>query len=277
MKKPTIRSIGRLESINTTDQKLYTAVVLSFLGHLLFFFLFIFLPKITPESKMPLRVINVQLVSPSAVMPTPASTPQQKAPASEAPPAAAPKAATPKADVSAAPKPKEAVSLASKENEIETKQSMKKRTYKRERLLENAIKSVEKRVEESKTTPEQQALDQAESEAAVGAKALSGEGKPTSDIQRIYYAEVVYNIQRNWAFSEQLAGSEKNLYNEVVIKIQRSGTIEDIWFDRRSGNRYFDDSTYKAILKSSPLPPIPNGISGSSLTLGLRFIPEGLK
>jgi colicin import membrane protein len=197
----------------------------------------------------------------------------------------------PEASVSTASKPEEAVSLASKKEEIETKQSMKKKTYKRERLLESAIKSVQKRVETSKTDPKQQALDQVRSklenkepaapgdniEAATSTTGKIGEGTRISELQEIYMAEVAYNIQRNWAFSEQLAGEDKDLYNEVVIKIQRNGTIEDVWFDRRSGNSYFDDSTYKAILKSSPLPPIPDGISESSLTWGFRFKPEGLQ
>jgi colicin import membrane protein len=199
----------------------------------------------------------------------------------------------PEKAVSTASKPKEAVSLAPRE--IEKKQSMKKKTYKRERVreqqMESAIKSVEKQVAATKTDPKQEALDRIRSElekkeaqqpvegsaTATATTGMIGEGKLISDLQEIYIAEVAYNIQRNWAFSDQLAGENNNLYNEVVIKIQRNGTIADVWFDRRSGNSYFDDSTYKAILKSSPLPPIPDGISGSSLTWGFRFKPGGLK
>jgi colicin import membrane protein len=292
MKKPITRSIGRLESIKTADQKLPLPIVLSFMGHLIFCLLFIGLPDILPDSRTTTSIINVQLVSPSVPLPEMVSTPQQEAPAPKAAPVVEqpePEIPTPKAAVSTAEKPKEAVSLAPKE--IEKKRSMKKKTYKRERLIESAIKRVEKRVEESKADSKQEALDQIraelkeresqaaadDSDATANASMLSGEGKPTSDIQRIYQAEVAYNIQKNWAFSDQLAGGEKNLYNEVVIVIQRSGTIEDIWFDRRSGNSYFDESTRKALLKSSPLPPIPDGIKGTSLTLGFRFIPEGLK
>lgn len=290
MKKPISRSVGRLESIYTADQKLSVPIATSFLGHVLFCLLFIVLPKFTLESSMPARIVNVQLIGPRA--PLPASAPiQQPAPLPEALPVTQPEPAaapTPEAAVSTASSSKEAVSLAPKE--VDKKQSMKKKTYKRDRLMENALKSVEKRVETTKTDPKQQALDRIRAELqekeamaggdsveAAGTTGLSGEGEPTSDMQRIYYAEVAFNIQRNWAFSDQMSGGEKNLYNEVVIKIQRSGTIEDIWFDRRSGNTYFDDSTYKAILKSSPLPAIPDGISGPSLTLGFRFIPEGLK
>jgi colicin import membrane protein len=287
MKKPMTRSVGRLESIKTSDQKLSLPITVSFIGHLVFCLLFIYLPKVSLDRSTPTRIINVQLVAPSAPVLDAAPSVPQAAPL----PAAqveAPEPA-PEAAVSTASKPKEAVSLAPKE--IEKKQSMKKKTYKRERLLESAIKKVEKRVEASKADPKQEALDRIRSEleekearkpaedsaTATAATGMIGEGKSISDLQEIYIAEVAYNIQRNWAFSDQLAGDNENLYNEVVIKIQRNGTIGDVWFDRRSGNSHFDDSTYKAILKSSPLPPIPDGISGSSLTWGFRFKPGGLK
>jgi colicin import membrane protein len=248
--------------------------------------LFILLPKITLDNHTPSRIINVQLVAPTAQMAAPAPsvqpTPLPAAAQMEAPqPASEP-------SVSTAPKAEEAVSLAPKK--IEKKQSMKKKTFKRERLLESAIKTVEKQVEASKADPKQQALDRIRSElaekaakepeederAATAAVGMTGEGTPTSDILRIYYAEVAYRIQRNWAFSEQLAGNEEELYNEVGFKIMRNGEIRDLWFDRRSGNSYLDESARKAILKSSPLPPIPDEIRGDYIPLGARFTPEGI-
>ena len=289
MKKPMTRSVGRLESIKAADQKLSLPVLLSFTGHVIFCILFIVLPKINLQSKMPSSIINVQLVSLDVAMPVSTPAPEQKVPAPEAA-VVKPEASTPTADVSTASKPKEAVSLAPKEPE--KKLSMKKRTFKRDSLMQSALENLEKRVEESKADPKQQALDRireeldekdaladgADSETAAAATSgISRRGQPTSDIERIYLAEVAVNIQRNWAFSDQLAGGDAGLYNEVVIEILRSGEIKDIWFDRRSGNSYFDDSTYKAILKSNPLPPMPEGISGSSLIRGFRFRPEGLK
>jgi colicin import membrane protein len=288
MKKPITRSVGRLESIRTADQKLSLPVLLSFMGHLIFCILFIVLPKINLDSNKPASIINVQLVSLDVSMPVSTLAPEPQAPAPEAAPVAQPEASKPAAAVSTAPKSEETVSLAKKEPE--KKQSMKKRTFKKERLMQSALKDVEKRVEESKTDPKQQALDRIRAElqgkaaqpppdntgAAVASTGMSGEGKRTSDIQRIYYAEVAFSIQRNWAFSEQLASGEKNLYNEVGFKIMRSGEIRDIWFDRRSGNSHLDESARKAILKSSPLPPIPDEIKGTYIELGARFTPEGI-
>lgn len=284
--------MGRLESIHTADQKLSIPITLSFLGHVVFCVLFIMLPKITLEGSSPTHIINVQLVTRRVPMPASVPMPEQTMPLPEATPVAQPEPVpTPEASVSTASKPTEAVSLASEKEEIETKRSMKKKTYKRERLLESAIKSVEKRVEASKSDSKKQALNRIQSElneketqttvqGNTGAEArtsgMSGEGSPISDIQRVYYAEVAFSIQRNWVFSDQLAGDEKNLYNEVGFKIMRNGEIKDIWFDRRSGNSYLDESARKAILKSSPLPPIPDEMKGAFIELGARFTPEGI-
>lgn len=287
MRKPMTHSASRALKIRTIDQNLSMPIAWSSIGHLVFILLFILVPKFTPEKTAPFHAINVQLVPSSAPAPASAPAVEQKETAQEV---AAETAPAPKAEVSTATKPKEAASLAPKA--IEKKQSMKKKTYKRERLLESAIKSVEKRVEASKADPKQEALDRIRSElkekearaaddspAATGIAGGNSDGKPTTDIERIYKAVVMSNIQQHWAFSDQMTGGEKNLYNIVAVVIQRSGTIkdEDIRFERKSGNSYFDNSTYKAILKSSPLPKIPDGIPGASMTIRFRFIPEGLK
>jgi colicin import membrane protein len=93
----------------------------------------------------------------------------------------------------------------------------------------------------------------------------------------IYQAEIQYQIQKNWAFSQQLAGDNTELEAVLAIKILRSGEIEEIWFDKKSGNAYLDDSAYKALVKSNPLPPLPKDYMRSDYKIGLRFGPKGLK
>ncbi len=297
MKKPIIRSAALPTSGFAVSQRLSVPISLSVIGHLVFFLLCFLLPKVSFDSNRPAHYINVQLVSASAPMPVaaPAAEEVVSLPASSSPePAPQPEAASAPAvqpQAASTRSTQDAVSLA-KPQEIEKKQSMKKRTYKRERVMESAIKNVEKQVTATETDQKQQALDQIRSAVAAQAaqepgtsesstaatdrSGLWGEGKTSTDIERIYTAEVAFHIKKNWAFSEQMAGGEKNLTNEVVIRIARSGDIDEIWFDRRSGNSYFDDSTYKAILKSSPLPTIPDEIQ-APLTLGFRFNPDGLK
>jgi len=94
---------------------------------------------------------------------------------------------------------------------------------------------------------------------------------------RIYQAEIAYQIQRNWAFAEQLTGGRKDLEVALGIKILPDGKIDDIWFDQRSGNRHLDESAYRAIQKSSPLPPLPPDLFKDHYIVGLRFGPGGIK
>jgi colicin import membrane protein len=110
--------------------------------------------------------------------------------------------------------------------------------------------------------------------------AAGGRGAPTADDQqrlRIYQAEIAYQIQKNWAFSEQMAGGRTDLEAALGIKIMADGEIEEVWFDQRSGNRLLDDSAYRAVIKSSPLPPLPHGLFKDQYIVGLKFGPKGLK
>ncbi len=85
-------------------------------------------------------------------------------------------------------------------------------------------------------------------------------------------------INRNWAFSEHLASRRFNLEAVLVIKIRGDGEIVNIWFEKKSGDRYFDNSAYNAVVKSNPLPPLPQAYTSyaDTFTIGLRFTPSGL-
>ena len=85
------------------------------------------------------------------------------------------------------------------------------------------------------------------------------------------------HIESKWVFNEQLVGGRTNLVSVIVIKIMPNGEITDIWFEKKSGNSYFDDSVYKAVKKSSPLPPLPREYTRPYYELGLIFTPKGLK
>jgi colicin import membrane protein len=61
----------------------------------------------------------------------------------------------------------------------------------------------------------------------------------------------------------------------LKIKILANGEIKEIRFEKRSGNRYLDESAYKALMKTNPLPPLPKGFK--LYEVGLIFTPKGLK
>ncbi len=106
-------------------------------------------------------------------------------------------------------------------------------------------------------------------------------GSPDAVIGRDYGAIRFYRdnvipgrINKNWAFSDSLTTRRFNLEAVLVIKIMPDGEIADILFKKRSGDQYFDDSAYKAVVKSSPLPPLPKGYD--YYQVGLKFTPTGM-
>jgi len=83
-------------------------------------------------------------------------------------------------------------------------------------------------------------------------------------------------LKKNWSFTAQLAGGRTDLEAWPAIKVMPNGEIKDIWFDKRSGNSYFDEQAKKAILKSNPLPPLPKGYWRPYFEVGFRFTASGL-
>lgn len=174
----------------------------------------------------------------------------------------------------------------SRKTEFKRKRSLKKKTLQSSKMVDQAVDSVKKRVEEEQAEAYADALQrlaqQVEQRGPVRAGktarggATAGGGKVMDQLQ-VYKAEIIFHIQKNWSFSEQLAGSRINLEALLAIKIMPNGEIRDIWFDRRSGNTYLDESARKALLKSSPLPPLPSGFREPFLEQGLRFTPSGVQ
>ncbi|SMC18080.1 TonB C terminal [Desulfacinum hydrothermale DSM 13146] len=93
--------------------------------------------------------------------------------------------------------------------------------------------------------------------------------------RRLYYTEVWNAIRSQWALPRSLLQSRK-LEAVVVIVVRRDGTIEDIRFEKRSGNALFDDSVLRAIQKANPLPKFPDIYSPPRDEIGIRFRPEDL-
>lgn len=137
----------------------------------------------------------------------------------------------------------------------------------RRQAVESAIEGIKRRV-----------ADRDGETADAGRTGATGFARQANLAIRSYAGSVLQDrINRNWAFSEHLASRRFNLSATVVIKIQADGTIADVWFEKRSGDPYFDDSAYKAVIKSNPLPPLPRAYTAyeDSYTVGLRFTPEG--
>jgi len=257
----------------------------SFIGHLVVFALFVLLPDVAPAKKFAPSVISVSLVSiPSqGVLPRSSSKATLKAPRQ-------------RISTKVSPESKKTVSVAPLKSK--PKKSLKKKTFKSTKVIKQAITSLEKKVEDSRPPSLNEALDKlkrqveetdpAERLRKEAVENLSRQGSGTgegsladryriSGVMQIYNAEIKYQIQKNWVFSEQFAGSKTDLETALGINVLDSGEITEIWFDKKSGNAHLDDSAYKALVKSNPLPPLPEEYTGPAYKIGFRFGPKGLK
>jgi colicin import membrane protein len=273
--------------------------------HLLVIAALVYFPSDFGKPRLPPGAISVSLVSLPGPGPAPGPPAGDGAPPVEKPaPVEAPKPAPvekPAVSVAPPPPPKPAevpkpeVSLTPK---VKEKKSLKEATRDSQKMIERAIERIEKKVSEPDASSVASAIDRlkkkfAESEPRPGPPAATsgqggggglpggagGGGGGPGQIEPIdiYRATVASQVERNWAFSPQLAGGDKNLKVGLVFKVMPNGEISDIRYTERSNNTYLDDSAYKAIVKSSPVAPHPPSVKAPFVTVAIRFTPEGLR
>jgi len=258
--------------------------------HLIVFAVLIFAPGYAKGRKPSLSFINVSIVTlPSqGEMPLPE---KKNAVESEKPSVTEKKA--PKISTETTPeavsKPSTSISLDPKKK---VKTSLKKKTFKTEKVVKSAIDRIEKKVDESRPDQIRQAIarlqKQVEKTGPIDLKnqqnirgsgipgGTGADSKKVLEVIDIYRIEIAYRIQKNWAFSDQLAGGRTDLEAWVAIKVMKNGEIKDVWFDKRSGNSYFDDAAKNAIMKSNPLPPLPLAYVRPYCEAGFHFTLSGI-
>ena len=101
----------------------------------------------------------------------------------------------------------------------------------------------------------------------------SGAGAPLDPLMQKYLLDVFDKIKSVWQVPTIAKG---NLETVVVIKIRKDGIITDINIEKRSGNRYFDESIRRALSAAEPLPKIPITLGTDSVEVGFIFRPEGM-
>ncbi len=202
--------------------------------------------------------------------------------------------------VPAKPAPAKTVSLAPQERKPKVKTSLKKKTLNRPKMKNRALSGIQKKVENSQPDSVRQAIDrlrekvaqnetrkadgavQAAKEipggAGTGVPGASGSsGRRTLEITDIYKIEIAYQVERHWAFSQQVAGDGRALQASIVFRVLPNGDISDIRFTQKSGNAYFDDSVYKAVVKANPVSPHPEAIRVPYVEVPIRFTPAGIR
>jgi len=85
-----------------------------------------------------------------------------------------------------------------------------------------------------------------------------------------YYRLIWARIKKQWTISPGLLPRE-NIGAVIHVRVLRNGDVEEIRFEKRSGNRYFDESALRAVRKASPFPPLPEGTGEGEVEMGIRF------
>ena len=224
-------------------------------------------------------------VEPRDPVPAKETPVEKKAPEeSEAPVSVSPEQPEKTPEVSVAPVPKA------------TKSAMKYKTFKSEKILKNALQRVENKVDSQPPKPLEDTIKRLRDKVAKeGKSGATGADVPDTgktgtgigfgghggqkeiELIDLYRLEIAYAVQKNWAFADQLAGGGNQMVASIVFKVMPDGKIVDIFFTDHSGNAYLDDSAYKAIVKTSPVKPFPNGLNRAYIEMGLRFTPEGVR
>jgi len=288
---------------------------ISLVIHLIFIGSVVYLPESNPRPRLGQGAMNVSLVSlpalpqasaGSAISPAPAPSPEPAAKTVAVPKKAVKQ--TPKTPAIDTPPPKplpvlpqstKTVSLAPAQQKPKVKRSLKKKTQNRQKMINQALSGVQRNIEQSQADSVRQAIDRlkkkvAQTEAAAPptgqtANGIAGEagngipgaagsgGKRALEITDLYKIEVAFQVERHWAFSQQVAGDSRAQQASLVFRVLPGGEITDIRFTQKSGNSYLDDSAYKAIVKANPVSPHPAGIRMPYVTVALRFTPEGLR
>ncbi|MDO9566412.1 MAG: cell envelope integrity protein TolA [Candidatus Desulfaltia sp.] len=295
MKENLNRPAYLLYMMEEEPRALFFTFAVSAILHTIFFAALIFVPGPKPYKHFLPSVINVSMVTLPGL---------EKAPGNDRPTgfelekkiAQPEKEQVPKISSKIAAKAdqdtSEAVSVAP--NRRRLKKSLKKETFKSSMVVKNAIERIEKKIETSRPNSIAEAIDRLKNKVATGTQesqtgtgvtspsngvqgGYGAVGKRELELMDIYRAQISYYIEKNWAFSKQLAGQHTDLAVVVVIRIMGNGEIKDVWFEKKSGNTYFDESAYKAVMKSNPLPMLPKAYLHPHYNLGLVFTPSGLR
>ena len=118
---------------------------------------------------------------------------------------------------------------------------------------------------QAKAAPEKQAGTAAQPAASP----RQGNAELNAQMQA-YYAKVWSRIRGGWTLPQGIVSGEV-LETVIGVTVLRSGAVTEVNYEKRSGNRYFDESAMKAVRKASPFPPLPAGVGDNSIDIGIRF------
>ena len=154
------------------------------------------------------------------------------------------------------------------------KQKSKRPGVSSSKLIEKALERIERIVKEEEKDPVDQTISKLETRAkGTAGKEFTGSQADSGITIRIYRMEVEDRIKGNWSYPVAFTSpkNQKDLEAVVLIKVKNNGAILEFWFKKRSSNVIFDQSVSKAVERSDPLPPFPEGYRRSYDEIEINF------
>jgi colicin import membrane protein len=285
----TSANLNVLENL-TAGSRLGRMFFVSLVLHGLAISALFFLPNLSSTRTFYSPVYSVRLVTPPPA-PEAKSEGAQPVPAAPAMPASPPVAVEkPKAKekekpVSLAPKKEEPKKEEPKKEDSEKKITEAIDRLRQKRESKNLESAIEKIRSEKESRQVESAIEGIRKKVTISSKGAVESHEPSSrgastDVMtikhKIYYNLIWKRIRSGWVLPDAALAGQKNLEAIIGIRISPNGQIEDIQFEKKSGNPIFDESALRAIQKASPLPPLPPGFEGERFDVGVRFTPSDL-
>ncbi len=101
-------------------------------------------------------------------------------------------------------------------------------------------------------------------------------GGSTSVLENQYLASLANRLQQFWSLPEYKVW-DSALTAVVVITLRKDGTVSSQFFEKRSGDRFFDQFVQKTLQDAVPLPPIPPALKIERKEIGFIFTPSGIQ
>jgi colicin import membrane protein len=249
------------------EMKWSPMVVLSVVLHLAIFSVVLFVPEAMPTRRFEGVVYSVDLVEmPAGVNLKPKGTISRtgKKGTSVAKKGSQAKRIKPQK------KKKEPVVIAKRT--VQTKApEIKKPKVSSSELIDRAVSKIEKKVKSEEKNHVERAISKLEGEVSTPTGPGPKEGTSVGGIPiQFYQMEVEDRIKGNWSYPVALQ-SREDLEAIVVVMVKRDGTIMKTEMKKGSSDPIFDESVLRAVKRSDPLPPFPEGYRKSYDEIEIKF------
>ncbi len=276
-----------------SDWRLPLNMTLGF--HLLLLLSAMILPDILQNrAKIPenytVDLVNIAMPEPAPQELQPAETEAKLTPPDKPLPVAPPKAIS-IAEPEPVPPPaaKKAVSLRPLKRKIKKKITPAQRIQETNKRQNRRADAQRKRIAQVKRAEEQ--ADQANKEALNALKemlqttstATSSEARQKSPsasnlsvLEAQYASRIHSHLHKFWILPD-IKPWNQSLEAIVIITVLKDGTLSRHFFEKRSGDRVFDQFVKKTLDAANPLPKIPAAMKMQQWEIGLRFRPGSIQ